>query len=90
MYFEKEVPPRVLLIARDGDVQGVRVWQRVGLVDGAPREIEQVSRLQHHVHDGVADLLFVQIATRKPGQLLTRTPRIWNERKKRDGRDQHE
>lgn len=57
----EQVTPAVLLIGGDGDVQGVGIWLAVTLVDEAPREVEQVSRLQHHIKNRLPDLSLAEV-----------------------------
>ncbi len=61
-YFEEQISPAVPLEGGDGDVQRVSVRQTVALMNRATRKIQQITSFQHHVHDGLPDLILTEIS----------------------------
>lgn len=43
VYPVQQIPPAVLLVRGDGDVEGVCIWEAVTLVDESSGEVEEIS-----------------------------------------------
>lgn len=70
----KQVEPRLSLVCRQRQVQRVVPRQRLCLVNRTPWQVEQVTRLQHGVEDGAANVDggFVQVWRGGAGQGVLR------------------
>lgn len=75
-YFEEQISPAVPLEGGDGDVQRVSVRQTVALMNRATRKIQQITSFQHHVHDGLPDLILTEISLRRNATETAFTPLI--------------
>ena len=73
--FLEKISPRVELVAGDGDVQTVLLWQAVSLVDRAPGKIKHVSRMKHRLENGFTNLILAEVGRAEPRQSLALLPR---------------
>ena len=65
-------------MSRDGDVEGVNIWQAVALVDESSGEIEEVSGFQHHLQDRLPDLGLIEVCWRGNAKKSRLRVLIWS------------
>lgn len=73
LYLQQQISPAVPLVGGDGDVQWMDIGQTVSLMNETTGKIQQISRFQHHVHDGLPDLCLTEISLKRTtAQRMTR------------------
>lgn len=60
-YLLQQIPPAVLLVRGDGDVQRVSVREAVALVDETSGEVEEIPGFQHHLQDRRPNFCLIKV-----------------------------
>lgn len=70
-YGLQEVAPGIALVRGQSEVQRVHSILAFGLVDEAPRKIEQISRFQHGLQYWLTEVILAEVGAGCQGQFLS-------------------